>query len=75
MKFFLSEKNLGDEATREQTDAVIDMLAQKGWDVAYGERANQLSDPSEQVRAEEIMDQFTEDFLRCLEQVENQSGR
>jgi hypothetical protein len=75
MKFFLSEKNLGDEATKEQALAVIDMLVQKGWDVAYGEKANQVTDPSEQGQAEQIMDQFTEDFLRCLDQVESQPGR
>ena len=75
MKFFLSEKNLGDEATREQTLTVIDLLTQKGWDVTYGEKANQLTDPSEQGQAEEIMDKFTDDFLRCLEQVENPPDR
>jgi hypothetical protein len=75
MKFFLSEKNLGTESTREQALAVIDMLVQKGWDVAYGERANELTDPSEQGQTEQIMDAFTEDFLLCLEKVESQPDR
>ena len=70
MKFFLSEKNLGSEATRDQALAVVEMLVQKGWDVAYGERANEATDPSEHGQEEKLMDAFTEDFLRCLEQME-----
>jgi hypothetical protein len=46
------------------------MLVQKGWDVAYGEKANEATDPSEHGQEEKLMDAFTEDFLRCLEQME-----
>ena len=72
MKFFLSEKNLGTEATRQQTLAVIEKLVQKGWDVEYGEKANRVSDPAEHGQEQKLMDAFTDDFLRCLEQVESQ---
>ena len=71
MKFFLSEKNLGTDATKEQTCAVIEMLVQKGWDVAYGEKANEVTDRSELGQEEELMDAFTIDFLKCIEQVES----
>lgn len=70
MKFYLSEKNLGTEATKTQTIAVIEMLMQKGWDVEYGEKANQVTDRSELGQEEKLMDAFTEDFLNCLEQFE-----
>ena len=70
MKFFLSEKNLGGEATKKQTLAVIEMLVQKGWDVEYGEKENTVSDPSERGQEEKLMDAFTDDFLQCLAQVE-----
>lgn len=70
MKFYLSEKNLGTEATKNQTIAVIEMLVQKGWDVEYGEKANQVTDRSELGQEEKLMDAFTEDFLSCLEQFE-----
>ena len=72
MKFFLSEKNLGSDATKKQTLAVIEKLAEKGWDVEYGEKANQVSDPSELGQEEKIMDAFTDDFLQCLQQIESQ---
>ena len=70
MKFYLSEKNLGTEATKNQTIAVIEMLMQKGWDVEYGEKANEVTDRSELGQEEKLMDAFTEDFLNCLEQFE-----
>lgn len=74
MKFFLSEKNLGTDATRQQTLAVIEKLVEKGWDVEYGEKANTVSDPSELGQEEKLMDDFTDEFLRCLEQVESQES-
>ena len=74
MKFFLSEKNLGTDATKKQTLAVIAMLIDKGWDVEYGEKANTVSDPSEHGQEEKLMDAFTDDFLHCLEKMENPSG-
>lgn len=75
MKFFLSEKNLGTEATKEHALAVIEMLVEKGWDVAYGEKANEVTDPSELEQSQKIMDAFTEDFLRCIEQMESEPDR
>jgi hypothetical protein len=71
MKFFLSERNLGPDATKKLTLTVIEMLVQKGWDVEYGEKANQVTDPSEQGQEQKLMDAFTNDFLQCLEQVES----
>ena len=73
MKFFLSEKNLGTDSTKKQTLRVIEMLVQRGWDVAYGEKANQVTDPSEQGQAEKLMDAFTEDFIKVLEQVDGET--
>ena len=35
MKFFLAEGNIGGGATREQVDAVIQKLKDKGWHVEY----------------------------------------
>lgn len=74
MKFFLSEKNLGTDASKKQTLAVIELLVRKGWDVEYGEKANQVTDPAEHAKAQELMDAFTEDFMRCIEQIEKRSG-
>ena len=70
MKFFLSEKNLGTESTKEQTLQVIKLLVQKGWDVEYGQKANEVTDQSELGQEEKLMDAFTEDFLSCLEQID-----
>ena len=71
MKFYLSEKNISNSATKEQTLKVIELLGHKGWDVDYGEKANQVTDDSEVGQEEKLMDAFTEDFLTCLEQLES----
>jgi KaiC/GvpD/RAD55 family RecA-like ATPase len=69
MKFFLAEGNLGNDATREQTEKVIEMLKKKGWDVEYGLDKNKAVDIEEFGKEEEIQDKFTEDFLECLSQM------
>lgn len=74
MKFFLSEKNLGTDSTKKQTLRVIELLVQKGWDVEYGEKANLVTDPAEEGQAEQLMDAFTEDFLKVLEQVDSETA-
>ena len=63
MKFFLSERNLGADASKEQALALIDMLVQKGWDVEYGVRPNQVTDDAEYGQEEKHMDAFTDDFM------------
>ncbi len=36
MKFYIVEKNIGDDVTRQQTEKVIEMLQERGWNVEYG---------------------------------------
>jgi len=66
MKFFLAEGNIGNDATREQAEKVIEMLKKKGWNVEYGLDKNKAVDIEEFGKEEEIQDKFTEDFLDCL---------
>ncbi|MBW1759215.1 MAG: hypothetical protein JRG68_07650 [Deltaproteobacteria bacterium] len=69
MKFFLAEGNIGNDATREQAEKVIEMLKKKGWNVEYGLDKNKAVDIEEFGKEEEIQDKFTEDFLDCLSQM------
>ena len=71
MKFFLSERNLGTDASKKQALAVIEMLVQRGWDVEYGERPNQVTDDAEYGQEEKLMDAFTDDFMYCVDQLES----
>jgi len=66
MKFYIAEKNIGPEATRQDVDELIRRLSARGWDVAYGEQANQVSDPSEVGEQQKITDRFADDFMACL---------
>ena len=66
MKFFIAEKNIGPQATREDADELIRRLTARGWDVAYGEKANQVTDPSEVDDQQQVMDRFADDFMACL---------
>lgn len=67
MKFFISEGNIGGDATREQTDQVIQVLREKGWDVEYGAAENTVTDISEFGKEETIQDAFSDDFMACLD--------
>ncbi|KPA08813.1 hypothetical protein MHK_010968 [Candidatus Magnetomorum sp. HK-1] len=66
MKFYIGEKNIGIDATKEQVDQVIAYLKKKGWDVSYGMRENELTSDEENDRQEEIADAFADDFMNCL---------
>ena len=67
MKFFLAEGNIGNDASRQQVDAVIDALKQKGWDVEYGQAENKATDISEFGQEEKLQDAFADDFMACLD--------
>lgn len=71
MKFYLAEGNLGGGATRQQTDRLIKMLQEKGWDVEYGIGRNKATDISEFGREEAIQENFARDFMDCLAQIES----
>ena len=71
MKFFLGEGHLGSGATREQVDAVIQKLKDKGWHVAYGAGNNKPEDISEFGREQILLDAFSDDFMLCLNEIES----
>lgn len=70
MKFFIAEQNIGDDATKEQAEKLIEMLKSKGWDVEYGVKRNKATDISEFGKEEEIQSKFADDFMACLSQME-----
>ena len=70
MKFYIAEGNLGDHATRDQAEKLIRLLKEKGWDVEYGQRQNRATDISEFGQEEKIQDAFAEDFMACLDRLE-----
>lgn len=70
MKFYISEKNIGDDVTRSQAEKVIEMLKQKGWDVAYGMKKNKPTDISEFGQEDKIYQSFADDFMTCIAQLE-----
>lgn len=72
MKFYISEGNLGENATREQVERLIDKLREKGWDVQYGRAENKADDISEFGREKEINDRFADDFMDCLQVMESE---
>jgi hypothetical protein len=67
MKFYISERNIGGEATKDHADKVIQMLRGKGWDVEYGVGKNKATDVSEFGQEERIQDAFADDFMSCIE--------
>jgi hypothetical protein len=71
MKFFIAEQNIGDDATKEQAEKLIEMLKAKGWDVEYGAKRNKATDVSEFGKEEEIQSKFADDFMACLSQMES----
>ncbi len=70
MKFFIAEQNIGDDATKEQAEKLIEMLKAKGWDVEYGAKRNKATDVSEFGKEEEIQSSFADDFMACLSEME-----
>jgi hypothetical protein len=66
MKFYLGEKNIGNEATKDQVDQVISCLKNKGWDVSYGTKENSLKSDDEKIKQKELEDAFADDFMTCL---------
>ena len=70
MKFYIAEQNIGDDATKEQAEKVIEMLKAKGWDVAYGIKRNVATDIAEFGKEESIQDTFANDFMACIAELE-----
>jgi hypothetical protein len=71
MKFFIAEQNIGNDATKEQAERLIEILKAKGWDVEYGIKRNVATDVSEFGQEERIQDAFADDFMSCLDEMEN----
>ena len=70
MKFLIAEQNIGDDATKEQAEKLIELLKEKGWDVEYGIGRNVATDISEFGQEEKMQDKFADDFMSCLSQME-----
>jgi len=66
MKFYLGEKNIGNDATKDQVDQIITALKNKGWNVSYGTQENTPETDDEKMRQREIEDAFADDFINCL---------
>ncbi|MGD2269446.1 MAG: hypothetical protein PVI06_03525 [Desulfobacterales bacterium] len=75
MKFYITEKNIGDDTTRGQAEKVIELLKDKGWDVEYGMGKNKPTDISEFGREEKIYQAFADDFMICISQLESDIQR
>jgi hypothetical protein len=71
MKFLIAEQNIGDNATKEQAEKLIELLKKKGWDVEYGSGRNVATDVSEFGQEEKMQDSFADDFMICISQLEN----
>ena len=63
MKFFIVEGNIGNNATKEQTLELIELLKKEGWDVEYGKGKNKPADMSEFGQEENITDSFSNAFM------------
>jgi hypothetical protein len=72
MKFFIAKQNIGDDATKEQAEKLIEMLKARGWDVEYGAKRNVATDVSEFGKEESIQSKFADDFMACLAQIEQE---
>ena len=70
MKFYLAEGNLGGDVTRDQVDAVIQKLKDRGWHVEYGAGNNKAEDISEFGKEQTLLDAVSDDFMMCLDQLE-----
>ena len=71
MKFFIAKQNIGDDATKEQAEKLIEMLKARGWDVEYGVKRNVATDVSEFGREDSIQSKFADDFMDCIAQMES----
>ena len=69
MKFYISEKNIGGEATKAYADKLIQMLREKGWDVEYGVAKNKATDVSEFGQEEQLQNAFADDFMSCIDEL------
>ena len=69
MKFFIEERNIGNDATKEQALELIEMLKKMGWDVEYGRGKNKPADISEFGREENITDSFSNAFMGCIDKL------
>jgi muramidase (phage lysozyme) len=67
MQFYLGEKNIGNDATRDQVDQIITHLKNKGWNVFYGTKENTPETDDDKMRQRELEDAFAEDFMTCLD--------
>ena len=72
MKFYIVERNIGDDTTREQAEKVIELLKEKGWDVEYGMGKNKPTDISEFGREDAIYQEFADDFMTCIAELEGE---
>ncbi len=70
MKFFIAEQNIGDHATKEQAEKLIEILKKKGWDVEYGIGRNVATDVSEFGQEEKIQEAFADDFMLGISELE-----
>jgi len=70
MKFLIAEQNIGNDATKEQAERLIELLRKKGWDVEYGIGRNVATDVSEFGQEEKIQEAFADDFMLCISQME-----
>ena len=71
MKFYLAEGNLGGDVTRDHVDAVIQKLKDRGWHVESGAGNNKAEDISEFGKEQTLLDAFSDDFMMCLDEIEN----
>jgi acid phosphatase class B len=69
MKFFIAEQNIGDDATKEQAEKLIELLKKRGWDVEYGIGRNVATDVSEFGQEEKIQESFADDFMLCISEL------
>jgi hypothetical protein len=65
MKFFIAEQNIGNDATKEQAERLIEILKAE-----YGIKRNVATDVSEFGQEERIQDAFADDFMSCLDEME-----
>ena len=70
MKFFIVEQNIGNDATKEQAEELIEMLKAKGWDVEYGAKRNVATDVSEFGQEDTLQSKFADDFMDCIAKME-----
>ena len=70
MKFFIMERNIGEDATKEQAEKLIEMLKANGWDVEYGAKRNVATDVSEFGQEDRLQSKFADDFMDCLSKME-----